>query len=99
MPNPYKGASSYEVSQLTDRVRFTNLPDVATIRIFTLNGSLIRTLEKQSAGVATLSWNLTTNNNLPIASGVYLIHIEVPGVGEKVLKFAVVKKRIQLNTF
>ncbi|MCH8959867.1 MAG: T9SS type A sorting domain-containing protein [Bacteroidetes bacterium] len=99
VPNPYKGASAYEVSQLTDQVRFTNLPDVATIRIFTLNGSLIQTLEKQSPGVATLSWNLTTDNNLPIASGVYLIHIEVPGVGEKVLKFAVVKKRIQLNVF
>ncbi len=99
VPNPYKGASNYEVTQLVDQVRFTNMPDVATIRVFTLNGTLIRTLEKQSPGVATLSWNLTTDNNLPIASGVYLIHVDVPGVGEKVLKFAVVKKRIQLNTF
>ena len=99
VPNPYKGASNYEVSQLVDQVRFTNLPDVATIRVFTLNGTLIRTLEKQSPGVATLSWNLTTDNNLPIASGVYLIHVDVPDVGERVLKFAVIKKRIQLNTF
>ena len=99
VPNPYKGASNYEVTQLVDQVRFTNMPDVATIRVFTLNGTLVRTLEKQSPGVATLSWNLTTDNNLPIASGVYLIHVDVPGVGERVLKFAVVKKRIQLNTF
>ena len=42
---------------------------------------------------------MTTDNNLPIASGVYLIHVDVPGVGERVLKFAVIKKRIQLNTF
>ena len=99
VPNPYAGASAYEVSQLTDQVRFTNLPDVATIRVFTLNGTLIRTLEKQSPGVATLSWNLTTDYNLPIASGVYLIHVDVPDVGSKVLKFAVVKKRIQLNAY
>ncbi|MFQ5570308.1 MAG: hypothetical protein ACE5G0_11575 [Rhodothermales bacterium] len=99
VPNPYKGASSYEVSQLVDEVRFTNLPDFATIRVFTLNGTLIRTLEKQSPGVATLSWDLTTDSSLPLASGMYLIHVDVPGIGEKVLKFAVVKKRIQLNTF
>ena len=99
VPNPYKGASAYEVSQLTDEVRFTNMPDVATIRIFTLNGTLIKTINKQSPGVATISWNMTTDHNLPIASGLYLIHVEVPDVGETTLKFAVVKKRIQLNVY
>ena len=99
VPNPYSGHSSYEVSQLTDEVRFTNLPDVATIRIFTLNGTLIKTIEKQSVGVATISWNLATDHNLPIASGLYLIHVEVPNVGETTFKFAVVKKRIQLNVY
>ena len=99
VPNPYKGASNYEVSQLTSEVRFTNLPDVATIRIFTLNGTLIKTIEKRSPGVATISWNLVTDYNLAIASGVYLVHITVPEVGSTVLKFAVIKKRIQLNTF
>ena len=99
VPNPYKGSSAYEVSQLTDEVRFTNMPDVATIRIFTLNGTLIRTINKQSPGVATISWNLTTDHNLPIASGLYLIHVDVPDIGETTLKFAVVKKRIQLNVY
>ncbi len=99
VPNPYRGASEYEVSQLSDQVRFTNMPDAATIRVFTLNGTLIKTIEKQSPGVATISWNLTTDHNLPIASGMYLIHFDVPNVGTKVLKFAVVKKRIQLNVY
>jgi len=99
VPNPYKGASSYEVSQLTDEVRFTNLPDVATIRVFTLNGTLIKTINKQSPGVATIPWNLTTDDNLPIASGLYLINVEVPDVGSHTIKFAVVKKRIQLNVY
>ena len=99
VPNPYKGASAYEVSQLTNEVRFTNLPDVATIRIFTLNGTLIKTLEKNSPGSATLSWDMVTEYNLPIASGIYLVHVTVPDVGETTIKFAVVKKRIQLNTY
>ena len=97
VPNPYKGASAYEVSQLTDEVRFTNMPDQATIRVFTLNGTLITTLEKNSAG-NSFPWNLTTEEGLPIASGMYLIHVDTE-LGEKVLKFGVVKKRIQLNTF
>ena len=99
VPNPYKGASSYEVGQFTDEVRFTNLPDVATIRVFTLNGTLIKTINKQSLGAATIPWNLTTDHNLPIASGMYLIHVEVPGVGSHTMKFAVVKKRVQLNVY
>ncbi len=99
VPNPYKGASSYEVGKFTDEVRFTNLPDVATIRVFTLNGTLIKTINKQSPGVATIPWNLTTDHNLPIASGMYLINVEVPGVGSHTIKFAVVKKRIQLNVY
>jgi hypothetical protein len=98
VPNPYKGASTYERSQLIDEVRFTNLPEVATIRIFTLNGALIRTIEKNGPE-RYFKWNLTTDNNLPIASGVYLIHVEAPGIGEKVLKFSAIKKRVQLNVF
>jgi hypothetical protein len=30
---------------------------------------------------------LTNSKAIPIASGIYLIHIDVPEVGEKVLKF------------
>lgn len=99
VPNPYKGASDYEVSQLIDEVRFTNLPDEAIIRVFTLNGTLIKTINKQTPNVATISWNLTTDHNLPIASGLYLVNVEVPGVGSHTIKFAVVKKRVQLNVY
>jgi hypothetical protein len=96
-PNPYKGVSSYEVSQLVDQVRFTNMPNQATIRIFTVAGTLVRTLEKNSAS-ASFPWDLTTEEGLPIASGMYIIHVDTEW-GEKVLKFGVVKKRIQLNTW
>lgn len=96
-PNPYKGASAYEVSQLVDQVRFTNMPNTATIRVFTVAGTLVRTLEKNSAS-ASFPWDLTTEEGLPIASGMYIIHIDSE-FGEKVLKFGVVKKRVQLNTF
>lgn len=97
-PNPYKGASAYEVSQLVDQVRFTNMPNQATIRVFSLNGTLITTLEKNSSA-KSFSWDLTTEEGLPIASGMYLVHVDVPGLGERIIKFGVIKKRVQLNTF
>jgi hypothetical protein len=97
-PNPYKGASAYEVSQLVDQVRFTNMPNQATIRVFSLNGTLITTLEKNSSA-KSFGWDMTTEEGLPIASGMYIIHVDVPGIGEKVIKFGVIKKRVQLNTF
>jgi hypothetical protein len=101
VPNPYRGSSEYEVSRVVDVARITNLPERATIRIFTLDGTLIRTLEK--SGEATwVAWDLNTQDGLPIASGLYLIHVEAKDssgntFGTKVLKFAAVKKRIQLN--
>ncbi len=100
-PNPYRGASDYETSNLGDIARFTGLPERATIRIFTLSGTLIRTLSK-SGPDRYLEWDLQTENALPIASGMYLIHVDVldsngQSVGEKVIKFGVVKKRIQLD--
>ncbi|MBX2819521.1 MAG: T9SS type A sorting domain-containing protein, partial [Rhodothermaceae bacterium] len=97
VPNPYKGASNYERSQLVDEARITNLPPEATIRVFTLSGSLIRTIEKSSPE-RHLVWNMTTDNNLPIASGLYLIHVETDA-GSTVVKFAVVRKRTELNNF
>jgi hypothetical protein len=96
VPNPYKGASDYELSNLNDVVRFTNMPEQATVRVFTLAGTLIKTLVK-SGPATSLDWDLLTEEGLPVSSGMYLIHVEVPGVGEKVIKFGVVKKRVQLD--
>ncbi len=38
-----------------------------------------------------VEWNLKTSENLDIAYGVYLYHIDAPGIGTKTGKFAVIK--------
>jgi hypothetical protein len=96
-PNPYRGTSAYEVNNLSNDVRFTNMPDVATIRVFTLNGTLVRTIRKESPGIRSLSWDLATDEGLPLGSGMYLIHVDVPGVGEHVIKFGVLKWEIDVG--
>jgi hypothetical protein len=98
VPNPYRGSSSYDVSTFQSEVRVTNLPERATVRIYTLSGTLIRTLDKVP-GSDFLRWDLRTEEGLPIASGIYLVHVDVPDVGERVLKFGVVSPRIQLDVF
>ena len=98
VPNPYRGRSAYETGNEDRRTRFTNMPQTATIRIYTVSGTLIRTLYKDGPGTS-LDWSLTTDSNLPVASGMYFIHIDVPGVGEKVMKFGVINRETNINVF
>ncbi len=37
--------------------------------------------------VPDLEWNLKNHAGIPIASGVYLIHVDAPGLGERVIKW------------
>ena len=92
VPNPYYSYASYETGELDTRVKFTNLPERATIKIFTTNGTLVKTIEKDSE-LSYIDWNLKNEVNIPISSGTYIVHINVPGVGEKVMKwFGIMRK-------
>ena len=86
VPNPYYAYSQYETGRLDTRVKITNLPDVCTIKIYTVNGKLVRTFKKDSP-ITSVDWDLNNHAGIPIAGGVYLIHVDVPDVGEVVLKF------------
>ena len=100
VPNPYLGGSSYESGNIDRVVRFTNLPEAATtIRIFTVSGSLVNTLQKEGSS-RSLDWNLETSGNLPVASGMYLVHVQVAdGGGERTLKLAIINRRTQIRAF
>jgi hypothetical protein len=86
VPNPYYAFSEYERTRIETKVKITNLPEKCTVKIYTTNGKLVRTFFKDSP-VTSLDWDLTNAKAIPIASGIYLIHVDVPEVGEKVLKF------------
>ncbi|NVK63635.1 MAG: T9SS type A sorting domain-containing protein [Flavobacteriales bacterium] len=86
VPNPYYAYSEYERTRLDTRVKITNLPERCTVKIYSVNGKLIRTFKKDSP-VTSIDWDLNNWKNIPVAGGVYLIHVDVPDVGEKVVKF------------
>lgn len=100
VPNPYLGYSIFEprLSEATTGrgervVRFINLPEQCTIRIFNVRGELIQTLHHDAVGSnnGSLSWDLRTKDGLDLAFGVYVYHVEAPGIGETVGKLAIVK--------
>jgi hypothetical protein len=98
VPNPYYAFSQYETSKLDNRVKITNLPEVCTVRIFNLQGTLVRTFMKADP-LTSLDWDLKNERNVPIAGGVYIIHIDVPGAGEKTLKWFGIMRPTDLDNF
>ena len=99
VPNPYYNRSRYELSQFNRVMRFINLPERATVRIFSLSGQLVRTLEKTDPTNSVLNWDLQTENRLPVASGVYVYHVDAPGVGTIFGRLVVFMEKERLNTF
>jgi hypothetical protein len=89
VPNPYKGqasgGNSYESNRLETKIKIINLPKKATVNIYSLDGTLVRRLEKDNNDPA-LSWDLYNQAGLPIASGMYLIHVHAYGK-DKVLRW------------
>jgi len=98
VPNPYYGYSAYEGSQIENKVRITNLPQKCTISIFNASGTLIRRFKKDSP-VSYQDWDLKNEYNISIASGMYIVHIDAPGIGEKVIKWFGALRPIDLNNF
>ena len=99
VPNPYYAFSAYEHDQLDTRVKITNLPIKCTISVYALNGSLIRKIERDDNSITSVDWDLKNNAGVPIASGVYLIHINAPGIGERTIKWVGIMRPADLDSF
>jgi hypothetical protein len=102
-PNPYYGLNTRETSSQSRFVTFNHLPEQATIRIFNLAGVLVRTLVKDATTSSPTSpqhfqWNLQNDNGLPVASGIYLVYMELKDgagvdLGNKFLKLAIIQEQ------
>ncbi len=90
-PNPYYANNPQELDRFNHFITFYHLPRKAKIRIFNLGGQLVRTLEKNDDS-QFLRWDLLNDANLPVASGIYIAHIDMPDLGkEKVLKIFIIQ--------
>lgn len=96
VPNPYVAYSLTENPGRTSEKRgdrdlqFRNLPSKCTIRLFTLTGELVQTIYKDYM-TSYASWDLLSNEGQRVAYGIYIYHVDAPGVGEKIGRIAVIK--------
>ncbi|MDP1676790.1 MAG: hypothetical protein Q8L88_07955 [Bacteroidota bacterium] len=98
VPNPYVVAAKWERRTLYQsgrgdrKIDFVNLPSACTIKIFTVAGALVKTIEKEmSATNGAVSWDLISDDGMEVAYGLYIYHVKAPNVGEHIGKFAVIK--------
>ena len=98
VPNPYVAAASFEPQRYAvsgrgeRRIEFRNLPQNCIIRIFTITGELVQTLKHDgSITKGYIPWNLRTRDNLEVAPGLYIYHVESKELGSHIGKFAIIK--------
>ncbi len=70
-------------------IHFRNLPSRATIRIYTIAGEPVATIEHEGGGEAV--WDLTNRSGLKVAYGLYFYIVETPDGKTKKGKFAIVR--------
>lgn len=105
VPNPYYSYSAYETaSQLETKVRFVNVPAGTTISIYTLDGTLVRKIgptanDSDPSYRYVVDWDLHNHEGIPIAGGMYLIHVDVPNIGYRVIKWFGTMRPVDLNSF
>ena len=99
VPNPYYAYSDYEINQIDNRIKITNLPPTCTITIYSINGTMIRQFTKDNNISTDIDWDLKNTAGVPIAGGVYLIHVKADGVGERIIKWFGSLRPQDLNSF
>jgi hypothetical protein len=98
-PNPYYGVNSEELNKYNRFVTFSHLPEEAVIRIFNLAGVQVREIRKNSTSQFE-RWDLANESGLPVGSGLYIAHIDMPAIGsKKILKLAIVQEQQILDRY
>jgi hypothetical protein len=113
VPNPYYAYDDYERNQLDNRIKIVNLPNQCTVTVFDMSGTLIRQFVVDKSGInlprssgegintdakTSIDWDLKNFAGIPIAGGVYLIHVKAPGLGERTLKWFGILRPVDLNS-
>lgn len=95
VPNPYVASSLYEPEfgelrrEPLRQLQFINLPPECTIRIFTVDADLVKTIYHNSTS-GTAIWDLRSEGGREIAPGMYIYVVKTPDA-EYIERFAVIK--------
>lgn len=93
VPNPYVFGDEQRSFGTSDpyRIEFRNLPERASIRIYTISGDLVRTIrhgpDERGNLSGTAVWDQKSDSGLRIAPGLYIYHVdsETEGLSNEVV--------------
>ena len=98
VPNPYIAAASWEPRNTYTsgrgprEIHFINLPSKCTIRIFNVSGALVKKIDHETSFEdGTEIWDVLSDEKFEIAYGIYVYHVDAPGIGQKTGTFAIIK--------
>lgn len=107
VPNPYRGDVNYNATnppwekpagtrdrwlEQDRRIQFINLPQTSQIKIFTLSGNLVQTINHIDAQQGYEDWNLTSSVGQAVSSGIYLFTVKNKKTGKvQTGKFVIIK--------
>ncbi|MCK5453683.1 MAG: hypothetical protein KAJ16_04940, partial [Calditrichia bacterium] len=107
VPNPYRGDVAYYDfnpkwekpdgtrqfwMEQDRRIQFINLPNKCEIKIYTLSGDLVDTINHDNPDRGFEDWNLTSSIGQAISSGIYLFTVEDLSMGKvQIGKFVIIK--------
>jgi hypothetical protein len=81
VPDPYYVTSAFEISIDAKDIQFVNVPILATIRIYSSSGVLVRVLQNNSTILSGIvHWDVRNRTNQFVSSGVYFYNVEANGV-------------------
>jgi hypothetical protein len=98
VPNPYYAFSEYERNKVDTRIKITNLPKTCTVSIYNTSGKLINQFKKNN-DLTYLDWNLNNKVGIPVSSGIYIVHVDIPEVGEVIRKAFIGMRQPDLEGF
>jgi hypothetical protein len=102
VPNPYRVDNDYtyesggwegRATNWTENnrlIKFIHLPTKCTIRVFSLMGDLVTTLEHSDPNRGELEWNILSGSSRALASGVYVFTVQ-SDLGTQVGKFVLIR--------
>ncbi|MCI0512143.1 hypothetical protein L0128_02925 [candidate division KSB1 bacterium] len=70
-PNPFRLVSGLPTAGEESSIIFTNLPACCTIRIYTINGELVRTMQHDNPNSGEEVWNQLSDARQKTAAGMY----------------------------
>ncbi len=90
VPNPFVIGSGRSQPGAGDNLQFVNIPNPCTIRIYTVRGDLVKTINVGNDVGAIVPWDQVSEYGQFVKSGIYIFHLESP-LGTKIGKFAIVR--------